>query len=117
MNHCLDRKIYDRQINKKGIADRVVDESNPDANITFEEMSRLCWNVNSDDNDESGKSDLNQEEYEDIVLQAIVMKLSQHISKPPFLQETMLSDNEFTKLSTDEKIIAFKDYRLLKASQ
>ncbi|KAL3268191.1 hypothetical protein HHI36_007317 [Cryptolaemus montrouzieri] len=34
VDNCLEKKIYDRQINKQGMSDRVVDECNPDAHLT-----------------------------------------------------------------------------------
>lgn len=47
MDCCLEKKIYDRQINKQGMADRVVDECNPDAVLSMKEITNLCF-----DNDE-----------------------------------------------------------------
>lgn len=47
MDWCLEKKIYDRQINKQGMADRVVDECNPDAVLSMKEITNLCF-----DNDE-----------------------------------------------------------------
>lgn len=38
MDSCLEKKIYDRQINKQGMADRVVDELNPDAHLSIKEV-------------------------------------------------------------------------------
>lgn len=114
LDNCLDKKIYERQINKQSIANRVIDDSNPDAMISLEEMKRLCWEVT--DNDSETEINLT-EVYEDIVLQETITKLSQLISKPPFLHELMLSDNPASKLSNDEKIVAFEDYKSIKASQ
>lgn len=39
MDNCLEKKIYDRQINKQGMSDRVVDECNPDAHLSIKEVS------------------------------------------------------------------------------
>lgn len=50
MDCCLEKKIYDRQINKQGMADRVVDECNPDAVLSMKEITNLCF-----DNDEKVK--------------------------------------------------------------
>lgn len=38
MDNCLEKKIYDRQINKQGMSDRVVDECNPDAHLSIKEV-------------------------------------------------------------------------------
>lgn len=43
MDCCLEKKIYDRQINKQGMADRVVDECNPDAVLSMKEITNLCF--------------------------------------------------------------------------
>jgi Superfamily II DNA/RNA helicases, SNF2 family len=40
MDCCLEKKIYDRQINKQGMADRVVDECNPDAHLSIKEVRK-----------------------------------------------------------------------------
>merc|ERR1711874_831998 len=38
---CLEKKIYDRQVNKQGMADRIVDELNPDAHLSSKEVHSL----------------------------------------------------------------------------
>lgn len=111
MGHCLDEKIYNRQVNKQGIAIRVVDNGNPDPHITFEEMSRLHWDIDDDDDDECEKIDLTNVQYTDMVLQNIIQNISHILLKPPSFHETLLTDNELTKLSADEKTIAFEDYQ------
>lgn len=48
MDNCLEKKIYDRQINKQGMADRVVDECNPDAHLRMSEVTSLCYDDGED---------------------------------------------------------------------
>ena len=43
MDSCLEKKIYDRQVNKQGMADRVVDELNPDAHLSIKEVKRRIF--------------------------------------------------------------------------
>lgn len=103
LNNCIDQKIFDRQVNKHSIAHRVVDDCNPDAHITIDELKHLCWDVNGED-DDSAK--IAQEQYEDIVIQETVVNLSSVISKC-----TRHYDNESTKLTTDEKKLALKAFK------
>ncbi|KAJ8984004.1 hypothetical protein NQ317_006857, partial [Molorchus minor] len=49
VDNCLEKKIYDRQINKQGMSDRVVDECNPDAHLTLKDVSTLCWDDKRDE--------------------------------------------------------------------
>lgn len=69
MDNCLERKIYDRQINKQGMADRVVDECNPDAHLSMKEVTNLCW----DDELDSEVSDFShaKDKYIDVVMQKV----------------------------------------------
>lgn len=79
MDNCLEKKIYDRQINKQGMADRVVDELNPDAHLSIKEVSNLLW----DDEEETQVKDFSKEKdkYIDVVLQKVLEKLSPRLSK------------------------------------
>ena len=38
---CLEKKIYDRQVNKQGMSDRVVDEANPDNYLSTKDIHNL----------------------------------------------------------------------------
>lgn len=69
MDNCLEKKIYDRQINKQGMADRVVDECNPDAHLSMKEVSTLCW----DDEKDVEERDWGfcKDRYIDLVLQKV----------------------------------------------
>lgn len=83
MDNCLEKKIYDRQINKQGMSDRVVDECNPDAHLTIKDVSNLCWD-NEDVSD--GKKDFRhlKDKYNDLVIQTIIEKFSSSLSKVNF---------------------------------
>ncbi|KAH8284581.1 hypothetical protein KR018_004934, partial [Drosophila ironensis] len=62
MDKCLEKKIYDRQIKKQGMSDRIVDECNPEAHLSMKDITNLCHDYDSDDEvadktaDESSKS-------------------------------------------------------------
>lgn len=112
MDNCLEKKIYDRQINKQGMADRVVDECNPDAHLSIKEVTNLCW-----DNEQDGEvKDFSKEKdkYIDVVMQKILDKHSNVLSKEPFQHESLLVDRKEKKLSQAEKRLAKRSYELEK---
>ena len=47
-DNSLEKRIYDRQVNKQGISDRIVDELNPDAHLSSKEISNLLVENESD---------------------------------------------------------------------
>jgi len=112
MDNCLEKRIYDRQVNKQGMSDRVVDECNPDAHLSLKEVTNLCWD---DDKDTEIKdfSD-SKEKYIDIVMQKILEQHSKYLSKEPFHHESLLVDRKEKKLSSAEKRLAKRGYELEK---
>uniref|UniRef100_A0A1Y1K1V6 Helicase ARIP4 n=1 Tax=Photinus pyralis TaxID=7054 RepID=A0A1Y1K1V6_PHOPY len=108
MDHCLEKKIYDRQINKQGMSDRVVDECNPDAHLTMKDVSTLCF----DDSEEGEEKDWShvKDRYIDIVLQKVLELYGNRLNKPPFQHESLLVDRKDKQLSQQEKRFAKKSY-------
>ncbi|XP_016974752.1 helicase ARIP4 [Drosophila rhopaloa] len=49
MDKCLEKKIYDRQIKKQGMSDRIVDECNPEAHLSMKDITNLCHDYDSDE--------------------------------------------------------------------
>lgn len=80
MDNCLEKKIYDRQINKQGMSDRIVDECNPEAHLTMKDVSSLCWDT--EDVSES-KKDYGDclHKYEDEVIRTVIEKHGSCLSK------------------------------------
>ncbi|XP_063361349.1 uncharacterized protein LOC134650318 [Cydia amplana] len=113
MDWCLEKKIYDRQINKQGMADRVVDECNPDAVLSMKEITNLCFD---NDEKESEPKDLSEhkDKYLDVLMQGIIQHHSQLLSKEPFQHESLLVDRKEKKLSSAEKRLAQRGYELEK---
>ncbi|XP_023947915.1 uncharacterized protein LOC112052903 [Bicyclus anynana] len=113
MDCCLERKIYDRQINKQGMADRVVDECNPDAVLSMKEITNLCY-----DNDEKVPEikDLLEfkDKYIDVLMQGVITLHSKLLCKEPFQHESLLVDRKEKKLSSAEKRLAQRGYELEK---
>uniref|UniRef100_A0A674N5K6 RAD54 like 2 n=1 Tax=Takifugu rubripes TaxID=31033 RepID=A0A674N5K6_TAKRU len=102
----LEKKIYDRQVSKQGMSDRVVDDLNPGLNFTRKEVESLLHFVE----EEAGQFNLAiQEDFEEVIYQAC--KLYPHlVTKEPFHHESLLVDRKESKLTKAEKRAAKKSY-------
>ncbi|KAJ8920304.1 hypothetical protein NQ315_011965 [Exocentrus adspersus] len=109
VDNCLEKKIYDRQINKQGMSDRVVDECNPDAHLTLKDVSTLCWDDKRDEGEAKDWSRF-KDNYIDVVLQKVLEKYGRSLNKEPFQHESLLVDRKEKQLSQQEKRLAKKGY-------
>ncbi|XP_017875350.1 uncharacterized protein LOC108622159 isoform X2 [Ceratina calcarata] len=111
-DNCLERKIYDRQISKQGMADRVVDQCNPDAHLSLKEATTLSWEWEED----SQVQDFSQskDSYTDEVMHRVLELHSSLLTKQPFHHESLLVDRKDKKLSQAEKRLARRGYELEK---
>uniref|UniRef100_A0A3Q3XCG8 Uncharacterized protein n=1 Tax=Mola mola TaxID=94237 RepID=A0A3Q3XCG8_MOLML len=102
----LEKKIYDRQVSKQGMSDRVVDDLNPVLNFTRKEVESLLHFVE----EEPGQISLMpQQDFEEVIYQAC--QLYPHlITKQPFHHESLLVDRKESKLTKAEKRAAKKSY-------
>ncbi|XP_030827924.1 helicase ARIP4-like [Strongylocentrotus purpuratus] len=107
-DQTLEKKIYDRQISKKGMSDRVVDEMNPEMNLTKKEVESLL---------EFDETDMPFEDFshlapdiDDQVLKSLLLKHSNCMTKAPFTTESLLWDRKDMKLTRAEKMQAKKSY-------
>lgn len=139
MDKCLEKKIYDRQIKKQGMSDRIVDECNPEAHLSMKDITNLCHDDSCDgdpveseaskpteptqDNgiDKIDTPDKIKEEqfvpktsHMDPIINKIVELHSNYITKDPFLHESLLVDQKDRKLSQAEKRQAHRSYELEK---
>ncbi|XP_032590333.1 helicase ARIP4 [Drosophila grimshawi] len=144
MDKCLEKKIYDRQIKKQGMSDRIVDECNPEAHLSMKEITNLCHDYSSDDeqqtdgegqksneatttqNNELGEppgattAKIKDEKFVhstthlDPIINTIVDLHENYITKDPFLHESLLVDQKDRKLSQAEKRQAHRSYELEK---
>ncbi|XP_033150709.1 helicase ARIP4 [Drosophila busckii] len=131
MDRCLEKKIYDRQIKKQGMSDRIVDECNPEAHLSMKDVTNLCHDYNSDDEKiDSGSNHeynlntlpvkrrednvISTEAYMDPIINKIVELHANYITKNPFLHESLLVDQKDRKLSQAEKRQAHRSYELEK---
>ncbi|TRZ01599.1 hypothetical protein DNTS_022958 [Danionella cerebrum] len=104
----LEKKIYDRQVSKQGMSDRVVDDLNPVLNFTRKEVESLLHFVEEEPN--SNKPELvPAEEMETVIQQACVL-YPHLLTKQPFHHESLLMDRKDLKLTKAEKRAAKKSY-------
>ncbi|XP_028307929.1 helicase ARIP4-like isoform X2 [Gouania willdenowi] len=104
----LERKIYDRQISKQGMSDRVVDDLNPMLTFTRREVESLLHFV--DEEPEPSQMKLQPQEGLEGVLRKALHRYSHLITKHPFPHESLLLDRREQKLSNAEKKEAKKGY-------
>ncbi|KAM3842946.1 LOW QUALITY PROTEIN: helicase ARIP4-like, partial [Diretmus argenteus] len=103
----LEKKIYDRQISKQGMSDRVVDELNPVLNFTRREVETLLHFV--EEEPDPSLVCLAQERLESVLEEAL--HLYPHlVTKPPFPHDSLLLDHRELRLSNSEKKLARKGY-------
>ena len=114
-DNSLEKKIYDRQINKQGMADRIVDELNPDAHLSSREVhSLLCDEVEDPQTQDMADE---AELYGDEVIKNVVRRFGPNLTKPPFAHESLLVDRKDNKLSKAEKKLAEKSYKMERTSK
>uniref|UniRef100_A0A3B5AM68 Helicase ARIP4-like n=1 Tax=Stegastes partitus TaxID=144197 RepID=A0A3B5AM68_9TELE len=104
----LEKKIYDRQVSKQGMSDRVVDDLNPVLNFTRKEVESLLHFVEEEPESEKISPE-SQGEFEAVILQACQL-YPNLITKQPFHHESLLVDRKESKLTKAEKRAAKKSY-------
>ncbi|KAL1497297.1 hypothetical protein ABEB36_008285 [Hypothenemus hampei] len=109
MDNCLEKKIYDRQVSKQGMSDRVVDECNPDAHLTIKDVTSLCFDDKKEEGEIKDWSSC-KDKYIDVVLQKVLDIHGTLLTKEPFQHESLLVDRKEKKLSQQEKRLAKKGY-------
>ncbi|XP_029539099.1 helicase ARIP4-like [Oncorhynchus nerka] len=104
----LEKKIYDRQVSKQGMSDRVVDDLNPVLTFTRKEVESLLHFA--EEEPDPAKAPLqSHEEMETVISQAC--QIYPHlITKEPFHHESLLVDRKESKLTKAEKRAAKKSY-------
>jgi RAD54-like protein 2 len=111
-DHTMEKKIYDRQINKQNVSDRVVDEIQSENHFTRTEVEKLIHYV-KEDQEPADLSEIHTK-YNDHVLINTCLKYSQLITKEPFKHESLLLDKKEFQLSNKEKRDAFRHYEIEK---
>ena len=93
-DNSLEKKIYDRQINKQGMSDRIVDELNPDANLSSKEVHSLIC----DEEDDPVPVDMSGDATAfntDTVMCSILTQFGQLLTKVPVSHESQLVDRNY----------------------
>jgi hypothetical protein len=108
----MEKKIYDRQVNKEGISNRVVDELNPTHFLTKRQVDLL----NFEEKEQSkGVEDCDwTEKFGDAVLCKALSANHQWLSAMPFKHEALLTDRLEERLSKAEKRKARESYEIEK---
>ncbi|XP_070823827.1 helicase ARIP4-like isoform X2 [Chaetodon trifascialis] len=104
----LEKKIYDRQISKQGMSDRVVDDLNPVLTFTRREVESLLHFV--EEEPDPSKVQLQPKDGMESVLRKALHFYPHLITKQPFPHESLLIDRRELKLSSAEKKAAKKGY-------
>lgn len=107
-DYTLERKIYDRQITKQGMSDRVVDDLNPDVNFTRREVENLLHFV--EEEPDLSRPHLEPSKFNEIVLQKACILYPHLITRDPFQHESLLLDRKEQKLTLAEKKAAKRGY-------
>ena len=115
-DNSLEKKIYDRQVNKQGMADRIVDEMNPDAHLSTRDVHSLIC----DEEEDTGTAEevrASAVTFSDPVMKTVVTRHGDKLTRPPFAHESLLVDRKDNKLSRAEKKMAEKAYKLERTSK
>ncbi|KAM9350359.1 helicase ARIP4-like [Symphorus nematophorus] len=104
----LEKKIYDRQISKQGMSDRVVDDLNPVLTFTRREVESLLHFV--EEEPDPSQVQLQPQDSMEGVLGKALHFYPHLITKQPFPHESLLIDRREMKLSSAEKKAAKKGY-------
>ncbi|XP_051979816.1 LOW QUALITY PROTEIN: helicase ARIP4-like [Xyrauchen texanus] len=104
----LEKKIYDRQVSKQGMSDRVVDDLNPVLSFTRKEVESLLHFVEEEPN--PNQSELVPSMEMEIVIKQACLRFPHLLTKQPFHHESLLMDRKDLKLTKAEKRAAKKSY-------
>lgn len=114
MDKCLEKKIYDRQVKKQGMSNRVVDECNPDAHLSMKDVTNLCYDYDNDLKQSNIEFVKPIDSYSDVIIQKMLSEYKDALSKEPFYHESLLVDRKEKKLSLAEKRQAQRSYEMEK---
>nr|XP_004226079.2 helicase ARIP4 [Ciona intestinalis] len=107
-DQSMEKKIYDRQISKQGMSDRVVDKLNPTQVFSKQDAVKLM-EYSDIELPPVDLSDL-QEFMDDPVLLATCQHCGHWLTKKPFFHESLLLDCKNQRLTKAEKRAAQKSY-------
>ncbi|KAK3101412.1 hypothetical protein FSP39_003363 [Pinctada imbricata] len=107
-DNTMEKKIYDRQVTKQGMSNRVVDEMQVQSHFSRRQVDNLLQfeDQDFDEVDFSGA----EEEYIDPVMINVLQKEGKWLTKKPFEHESLLIDKKELRLTKKEKAIAKQSY-------
>eukprot|EP00117_Sycon_ciliatum_P040167 scpid27693/ scgid5486/ Helicase ARIP4; Androgen receptor-interacting protein 4; RAD54-like protein 2 len=108
-DNTLEKKIYERQVTKQGMSNRIVDELHPERNATREVMNSMYHTKEVDPNASSDFTAI-MTNYPDFVLTSILANHSKLLTKAPFEHTSLLAEDEKEKLTELQKKEAFAAY-------
>ncbi len=114
-DNSLEKKIYDCQVNKQGMEDRIVDEMNPDAHLSTRDVHSLICDE-EEDTGTGEESRASAVTFSDPVMRSVVTSHGDKLTRPPFAHKSLLVDRKDNKLSRAEKKMAEKAYMLERTS-
>ncbi|XP_074644107.1 helicase ARIP4-like [Tubulanus polymorphus] len=106
-DNTLENKIYQRQVSKQTVADRVVDEMNPNNNFSRRQVDSL---LEYEDKDMPSVDLADLPVIEDEVLSRVLFSVIGWLTKAPFNHESLLLDQKECKLTKAEKRLARQRY-------
>ena len=98
------------------MADRIVDEMNPDAHLSSKEVHSLIC----DEEDDPPPLQMDTDHistFEEPVMKALLARHGSRLTKAPFAHESLLVDRKDSKLSRAEKKLAQRSYTLERTSK
>ncbi|XP_012938191.1 uncharacterized protein LOC101863187 isoform X2 [Aplysia californica] len=108
-DNTLEKRIYDRQINKQGMSDRIVDDMNPENKLTRKQVENLL-DFEDQDFPVLDFSTADGKYSTDDVLVRVLQNNGQWLTKQPFTHESLLIDRKELRLSKREKRLAKEGY-------
>ncbi|CAF0776750.1 unnamed protein product [Didymodactylos carnosus] len=109
-DYTMEKRIYDRQIAKQGMSDRVVDELQPQSQFTKNEVENLVMFAAEEESSVNDISDIEKVSNDDVLLN-MCQKHIQSITKVPFTHESLLCDKKDNQLTSADKRRAQRDYQ------
>jgi len=110
-DNSLEKRIFDRQINKQSMSNQVVDEINTDTHLTLNEINSMVDGlacIEDPDVPRFSNNELNS--FSDPVMKIICRDYNHCLTRKPMPHESLLAESEATKLTRSEKQIAEWEY-------
>lgn len=105
-DNSMEKKIYDRQVSKQGMSNRVIDEMQIQNHLTKRQVDSLLHYEDK----EPEYVDFSQEDYEDPIMNKLLQTEGHWLTTKPFEHESLLIDKKELRLTKKEKRLAQQSY-------